>query len=401
MTAVPDTTHARLSASAAERWFNCPGSVALAVGQSSKSEPAAQGTFAHHIAAECLTHPNKRPADWLGNKTVIDGFTIECDQEMVDGVQFYLDELAEDVSAGDQHHIEVKLTEELAKLHPQLGGTADYARWRPSTRELMVCDLKYGAGVAVNAEDNRQLLTYALGVMLGLKVGADKVTVRIIQPRLEIDGQKVRDWTFDGKAILEFAADLVEAAKRASEPNAPLNPGYWCRKTFCPVARTCPAVEKYQHAMVAAEFDVNLPVTKETLEQVAKALEMIGPLEAKIKQIEAYAYDLANRGLDIPGYKLVDKRANRKWKDQEQVIVWAKARGVEPYGEPPILSPAQLEKKLKKDEKKELEQFVEKVSSGTTLVPVSDNRPAANRITADDFAALPAPSTGKSIADLF
>jgi hypothetical protein len=397
---IPITTHARLSASAAERWFNCPGSVALSVGKSSSSEAAAQGTFAHHIASECLTGV-RRPSEWSGNKTIIDGFTIECDEEMIDGVQFYLDTVDDDLQPGDVQHVEVGLAEELAKLHPSLGGTADYARWRPSTRELLVCDLKYGAGVAVSAEDNRQLLTYALGVMLRLKVGADKITVRIVQPRLEIDGQKVRDWTFDGKGILDFAADLIDAANRASLPDAPLNPGYWCRKTFCPAARECPEVEKYQHAMVAAEFDVNLPVTAETLTKVAKALEMIGPLEAKIKQVEAYAYELANRGLDIPGYKLVDKRGTRKWKDTEHVIAWAKAKAIDPYAEPDLLSVAQLEKKLKKEEKKELEQFVEKVSSGTTLVPASDNRPAANRVSADDFAALPAPQSGKSVADLF
>jgi hypothetical protein len=398
---VPATTHARLSASAAERWFNCPGSVALTAGMSSRSEAAAQGTFAHHIASECLMHGDKWPRDWLGNKTVIDGFTVECDQEMVDGVLFYLDTIREDAVPGDVPHVEVRLTDDLAKLHPSLGGTADYARWRPATRELLVCDLKYGSGVAVGAEDNRQLLTYALGVMLRLKVGADKVTVRIVQPRLEIDGQKVRDWTFDGKAIMDFAADLLEAANAASRPDAPLVAGYWCRKTFCPAARTCPAIEKYHHAMVAADFDVNVPVTAETLEKVAQALAMVGPLEAKIKQVEAYAYELANRGLEIPGYKLVEKRATRKWKDPEMVALWAKERGVEPYAEPELLSVAQLEKKLRKEEKAELAPLYEKVSSGTTLVPASDSRPVANRISADDFAALPAPQTGKSMADLF
>jgi hypothetical protein len=400
VTTVPTTTHARLSASAAERWFNCPGSVALSAGLSSSSEAAAQGTFAHHIAATCLTGDN-RPASWLGNKTIIDGFEVECDQEMVDGVEFYLASITDDLEPGDVQHVEVGLADELSKLHPSLGGTADYARWRPSTRNLLVCDLKYGAGVAVSAEDNRQLLTYALGVLLRLKVGAESITVRIVQPRLEIDGQKIRDWTFDGKTIMAFAADLIDAANRASQPDAPLNAGYWCRKTFCPAARTCPKIEEYQHAMVAADFDVNMPVTAETLAKVAQALDMVGPLEAKIKQVEAYAYELANRGLEIPGYKLVEKRATRKWKDAEQVVAWAKAKAIDPYAEPDLLSVAQLEKKLKKPEKEELVQFYEKVSSGTTLVPASDNRPVANRITADDFAALPAPATNKSLADLF
>jgi hypothetical protein len=66
--------------------------------------------------------------------------------------------------------------------------------------------------------------------------------------------------------------------------------------------------------------------------------------------------------------------------------------------EPPVLSPAQLEKRLeaaaprgkKKDASAPLEKFVIRVSSGTALVPVSDARAPVKQITAADFDVAPA-----------
>jgi len=399
--AVPVTLHARLSASSAERWMNCPGSVAITAGKGSTSEAAAQGTYAHHIAATCLLEPTRRPADWLGNKTIIDGFTIECDQEMVDGVQFYLDELAEGVSGDDVHHIEVGLIEALAKLDKDLGGTADYVRWNQRTHELLVADFKYGAGVVVPAEDNRQLKMYALGTMLKLGVPAATVTVRIIQPRIEVDGQRVRDFSFAGFDILEFAADVVDAAKAVRKPDAPLVPGTWCKKTFCPAVRTCPALEKHQHDMIALDFQPVSDVVD--YGKVAEALAMIEPLKAKIKALEEFAYQSANAGNVIPGWKLVDKQARRKYTDEAAAIEWAKSKAIDPYEAPSVKSPAQLEKLVKKAEREEMWAFVAKVSSGTTLVPESDPRVPANLISSNDFPVLDAPGEvqQKSVKDLF
>ena len=49
--------HALLSASAAHRWGNCPGSLAMEAGQENKSSGYAdEGTAAHELAAWCLKH---------------------------------------------------------------------------------------------------------------------------------------------------------------------------------------------------------------------------------------------------------------------------------------------------------------------------------------------------------
>src|SRR5690606_24505588 len=201
--------HARLSASSAHRWFLCPGSVNLAAPlPNTSSFGAAEGTLAHDIAARCLT-TGVGPQSCLGREAERDGHKVVCDQEMVDGVQFYLDAINEDFRDGDQVFVEVDLTRALQKIDPDLGGTADYVRWRPKTKCLRVFDFKYGAGHLVTAEGNKQLLLYALGALLAIDKPATEVTVTIVQPRIEHEDGRVRDWTFPAQDLLDFAADAA------------------------------------------------------------------------------------------------------------------------------------------------------------------------------------------------
>lgn len=400
---VAPMAHARLSASAAHRWMPCPGSVELSEGMpDNTSAAAAQGTFAHHIAAECLKgrtvvmlleHGPLDPVAWLGNKTIIDGHTVECDQEMVDGVRVYLQAILDDLQLGDQIWVEVDVTPALQKLEPRLGGNSDFIRYRPSTRQLRVRDLKYGAGVFVDAEDNVQAMTYALGALLMTGVKCDEVVVTIDQPRIETEDGTTRDFKFPAIDIIDFAADLVDAAL-AVKPGAAVVPG---KKQcgFCPARRTCPKLTENMHAIVAADFNA---ITGYDVNDLAKGLGMIESVKAKIKAMEEFAYAEAERGVQIPGWKLVDKRATRKWIDTAAVVKWAQENAIDPYETPDLKSPAQLEKGLKKPMKDALAAFVEKKSSGHALVPSSDDRPAAKLLTADAFDVVTNEPVAKSEA---
>lgn len=391
--------HARLSASSAHRWLKCPPSANFKGGKSSIH--AATGTYAHDIAAKCLQDASTNPSDFFLKRGKVDGFEIECDLEMVDSISLYVDECNADLKEGDVCWTEMPLLQALAKIDPDLGGTADYVRYRPSTQHLLVKDFKYGSGVYVDVIDNTQLKLYALGAMLECGKAVKDVTVRICQPRFE-GAQPIRDFNFKAHEILGFIADVQEAANLSRDSATPFKAGEHCQ--FCPHARECPELEKRQHALVAADFDVvafDKPgaIAQYDPVKLAQALLDIPLVKERIKAIEAFAYTEATAGKDIPGFKLVDKRANRKWKSEDAVIAWATEQAVDPYAPREVISPAQMEKLLAKDapkgKKKEagkaLDPLVEKVSSGTALVPVSDERPPAKLVTANDFAVLPGP----------
>lgn len=386
------SAHARLSASAAHRWLACPGSVNLSLGGGSSSIYAAEGTFAHDIAAECLKN-NVPASDFLCKKGKVDGFDVECGLEMVDAIQVYLDAIDDDRHPSDQVWIEASVTDALRAIHPDLGGTADFIRYRPKEKSLRVVDFKYGSGTYVEADSNPQLKVYALGAIMSVPHPVVDVEVVVVQPRFE-GAKPVRVYKFKAHEIIDFCADVTDAAEESRKDGAKLVAGDHCK--FCPAARTCPELEKKQHALLATEFTV---LGAYEPARLADALASVALVKERIKAIEEFAYAEASAGKEIPGWKLVDKRPVRKWKSEGDVIEWAQSQAIDPWAPREILSPAQLEKKIaadaprgkKKEAGKVLEPFVEKVSSGVALVPVSDERPPAKMVTATDFAVLPGP----------
>lgn len=378
--------HAKLSASSAERWMTCPGSVQLSAGMPNvSSEYAAQGTAAHYIAAWAQAE-GESIAGFLGQTALVEGKEIKIDDEMLDAVQDYLDYLGAREILGDEGAIEQSFTPAMKKLHPDFGGSTDYVSWRAKERLLRVVDYKHGAGVAVDVDDNKQLKYYALGALLSNpQWNAETVELVIAQPRCDHEQGRIRSYTFPAFELLDYAADLIEAAKRTEEFGADLVPGKKQCK-FCPAAAICPALEKRTHALVKADFTA-VDAGKYSPKQIAEFLAMAPLVEARISAVREFAYAAVSRGEEIPGWKLVDKRATRKWRDEEEA---KKTFGNAAfYTEPELRSPAQVEKIIgKKQFKIHEEVLVEKKSSGHTLAPTSDPRPSAHAALLEDFSVV-------------
>lgn len=387
--------HARLSASSAHRWLECPGSINLAIHRGDETSVyAAEGTFAHDIAAKCLEQ-NFPALHFIGHTGEVEGHKFTCTQEMADAIQVYLDATLGELEAGDEDWVEMPLLAPLQKIDPDLGGTADWVRYRPAKKHLRVADLKFGSGKYVEVDSNVQTRLYALGAMLQVNREVEEVEVVIVQPRFE-GAKPVRTWTFKAHDLLDFIADIQEAAALSRSANPPLKAGEWCG--FCKAASVCPELKAKQDAIVAVEFGQVVDYAA-----LAKALAAIPMVKERIKAIEEIAYKEATGGAEIPGFKLVEKRPSRQWSDVEAVKEWGKANAVDVYAEPDLLSVAQLEKRLgetapkgkKKEAGKVLEPFVVKVSSGMALVPEADDRPAVKKIAAPtDFAAIDGAATG-------
>jgi hypothetical protein len=353
------STHAKLSPSAAHRWLDCPGSIRMSQGTENKSGVfAAEGSAAHALAAACLER-KLDPQDLIGwladgqtgaifdeNTTLEpDGERVfEVTEEMAEAVQTYVDTCRLYMGKGWEYEIEQKL--DLRSVHPDVFGTRDFIAYHAKTRSLEVIDYKHGKGVPVDVESNPQLFTYALGAAIRYhNRGVDKVTLTIVQPRCPHKGGPVRSVEYDILDLLEFRTELAAGAKATEAPDAPLHPGEHCK--FCPAAAICPALREKVLATAEAEFGEPEKVMAMSSGQLAKVLEQKELIKDWIKRVEEFAQSEAQHGRLPTGWKLVAKRATRKWKNAEDAKTYLttilELDDEQIYGEPMMKSPAHIE----------------------------------------------------------
>jgi hypothetical protein len=376
--------HSRIGASSYSRWSKihggCPGSVRLSAGlKSAESEYAKEGTLAHEIAATILENY------FFGRSKPMRAIT-ELPLDMMPAVKEYVDFIKSqalvagaDIKLG---HILIEHRFDMSQsVYPGLFGTSDAIVYFPRTKKLMVADYKHGAGIAVEVEDNLQLQYYALGALLSTGFPCNEVEIVVVQPRC--GDEHIHKWKFSSVHLLDFAADLASDAAATEEADAYLKPGKHCR--FCPAAATkCEAVKDRAIALAKIEFKDIGPYNPNKL---SEALSFIPAMEAWIKQVHEFAYAEAVAGRNPPGWKLVPKRATRKWIVPEEEIVKfmvAAKPGLmqESFYESKLKTPAQMEKLLSKQLGEKLRKLMDSVSSGYNLVPESDDRPEAKQIEA-------------------
>ena len=387
--------HAALGASTAHRWMSCPGSVQLAAGMDvPASAYAEEGAAAHMLAEICLKDGVDARA-LIGRK--VNGYAAEA--EMADAVQVYLDAVRTELEPGDLLLVEQPFSLDRLRPRGEMFGTADAVVYKPALRRLVVFDLKYGAGVPVEAVGNPQARYYGLGACMAL---ADRpvseVEIVIVQPRAPHPAGPIRRETMSAFELVEWSADLLEAAERTLDPDAPLVPGTWCR--FCPAAGICPALR--EHALATAQVELAAaplpsPPTPASLpaEEVGRLLGAADLAELWIRALRAHAHAELEAGRIIPGWRLVPKRPTRRWRDEEQTVVELQALGL-PEDElivRKLKSPAQVEKLVGSSCRREIADLVVAESDGTTLARQTDHHPSLLSGVAVEFAALPRPTS--------
>lgn len=378
-----ENTHSQVGASSCERWWNCPGSVRLVatLPPQPTSGYAKDGQKAHALAEFALRkNVDAFKASTLYN--VDDGIGVGISMEMVEAVQVYLDVIDEDIFKYKMKKADLEIEKQfvLTHIHPDARGTND-ANLGVFLDRLIVYDFKFGSGVAVEAEENKQAMYYALGAMQGGDY--DIIEVVIVQPRAIHRDGPVRRWSLSRAALVDFGRELKLKIESTQALSAKLVCGDHCQKYFCPALAVCPAVKGQVNEVARGVFDepVRALPTPESLTPVAlrKLLETIPLIDAYVKAVEAYALNILNTGGSVPGYKLVQKKSNRQWRDEEAVI--------KRFGElcikrtEAVISPAQMEAALKlehsaKESKQMVDMFTFKPDTGTTMASEDDPREA-------------------------
>lgn len=373
------TAHSNLGASSAKRWMNCPGSNAL-IEHAPPEQPskyAAEGTAAHWVGEQLIRQATDQPfvQPVVGMKCPENDYVIDADMLRYGAAYCgYVYGLSEGFP------VSVEQRFDLSWIYPGMFGTSDASTYDPGTRCLHVVDLKYGKGEEVDAVDNPQGAFYAIGAAQasGVWETLEFASFHIYQPRIT-DTPSV--WTLTRAELHAWAERFRLAAIAACQPGAPrvasVDACRWCRaKAICPENR---AFATQQALAVQAARDHALYGM--TAEQLAADYDLMREakkwIEQRLTALHVYATQQANEmGVDVPGYKLVQKRSNRRWIDPTDAIALFRMFGHADeviFEEPSIRSPAQLEKLIAKSD---VASYITTDDNGVELVPMSDKRPA-------------------------
>ena len=375
---MPDV-HAFLSASASHRWLSCTPSAAIEAKLPDKtSQYAEEGTRAHALAEKRLNRflegkPLKRkPKD-------VDGEMWEATEVYVDACIEKIND-ARKTSPDAEVHVEEQL--DFSPWVPKGFGTGDMVI--VSDDFIEVIDLKYGKGVKVSAENNTQMMLYALGLYntYGMLYGAEKVRMTIVQPRID----NISTAEMSTEDLLAWGESIKPVAEKAFKGEGERCAGEHCR--FCKAKATCRKLADYELEKVQEDLEPE----ELTDIDIVYILMRSDSIKKWLTTLEEYALDKAiNDGIAWPGMKVVEGRSNRKINDTDLA---RKALTDAGYSMDEIMKPQELQTITALEKIIGKKRFTElmgdnliKPQGKPTLVPESDRRPPMEleNVTDKDF----------------
>jgi len=382
--------HAILTASGASRWLACTPSARLEEQFPDKEGVAAkEGTLAHSLGELMISHKlktvSKERYKW-GIKVITEDPLY--DNAMQEHCENYAAFVLERFSEAQSHTSDAKIFLEtkldLTDYIPEGFGTADVTIIADGVLDII--DLKYGKGVPVSAEQNKQMMLYSLGALSAYDFLYDINTVRvtIYQPRLD----SISTWEIPVQELHNWAeTELKAKAKEAFEGNGEYRPGEHCR--FCKAKAVCRANAEMN--LEVAQYDFAVPAILND-QEISDILDRAELFVNWITSVKDHALDQAvNHGKKWPNYKLVEGKSNRKYSDEEKVADTLLKAG---FAEEIIYTKSvngitAMEKAIGKAAFAEhLNPLVIKPQGKPTLVHQSDKRPEMNALESAqaDFA---------------
>jgi hypothetical protein len=435
------SAHSEYSASGFEAARLCPGKPVMEAGRKdTPSKYADEGTAAHTLLSWCLD-ADRTAHSYLGVIIEVDGqdgnpgSQWPVTEGMAKAVQTAMDNIHAIVSDG------MLLSEQRVNYSSYLGvakgqawGTSDVIALRGD--EGQVHDYKHGMGVEVDADENDQMMLYALGALVVLRaMGEEPTTMRLVihQPRIKdapsewvITVPDLEAWghgTARSATITRINAAGVHQMAPADWQALYLRPNVKSCK-FCRAAKAnaCPALqaaclEPIQGSAPASvdEFEaVGIP-GKEHIQPTSDA--WLDALYPKLELIEMWGKNVlaeierrALAGAQFKNCKVVmGKKGNRAWSDPAAAEAALKAMRLklEEMYDLKLISPTragELAPQLGKDGKPKpvkegqpepligprqwpkLQALITQADGRPSVVPIDDKRQAIT-ITpvADDF----------------
>ena len=373
--------HAKLSASGAKKWLNCPGSILLEANEPNKSTSySSEGTTAHTVGELKLRLALKEITKAKYAKAVKD---LEIPKDMdsyTDGYRdFVIERFNKALEQDKQSELLLEQRLDFSKWVPDGFGTGDAVI--VSNDYIEIIDLKYGKGVKVEAKNNPQCLLYALGAFdeHSYLYNFKTVYMTIYQPRID----NIDSCSVNVDELLTWGEEIKAKAKLANSGTSNCVAGKHCDDGFCRARAKCRVYNEEKLKLAKSEFKMPSVMSNE---EIAEILELAPRLKNWAKMVEDYALDKALSGEEFPGFKVVEGRSKRKYTNENTVVDVLTTNGycIDDVAPRQLITITNMEKKLSKDDFNELlGSYIVKPKGAPTLVPLEDKRPVWNSAEKD------------------
>ena len=374
-------SHALLSPSSAHKWMVCTPSAKFEARYPDKeSVYEAEGTKAHALCACLLILASRAMTLYVAEKIIdyrLSKLDESFDEEMKEAARgyamFVLTDYFERKEKVGEARLEVEVLLDLGEFIPEGFGTSDAVIISGNT--LHVIDFKYGKGVRVEAENNPQMLIYAVGAysFYNAIYDVDEVLTSIYQPRIN----NISTASMTGAELMAFAENLKGIAEKASKGKGEFVPGDHCR--FCRARQHCKALAGW-----AEELRSNLDANELQPHDIQMILLRSDAIKSWLSAVEDYALESAMAGNAIPGFKIVEGRSVRKYSDENKVAEVLESNGFMDIWKKSLKTITEMEKMItKKTFATLLSGLIIKPSGKPTLVPENDPRPDFNSAETD------------------
>lgn len=370
---MPD--HALLSPSSAHRWLQCTPSAVLEESFANQSSSAAEeGTAAHALCEYKI----KKAIGERCTKPVSEVDTAEM-QECSDAyAEFVLERYEQAKVRCRDPLLLIEQKVDFSAYVKDGFGTADCIIVSDNT--LQIIDFKYGQGVLVDAYENPQMKCYALGAleMYNALYDIKEVVMTIFQPRRD----NVSGYTLSVAELLTWAERVLKPkAEQAIRGKGEFAAGGWCR--FCRAKAVCRKRAEENMRLAELEFKPPSLLTDREIEDVLKTLPM---LTKWAEDVFSYAAEAAiHHGKEWRGFKVVEGRSVRKYKDETAVIAQAQSHGYTDIFQTRLISMTAMQKLMGKKKFEEiLGGLISKSPGKLTLVPETDKRIQVNRLSVNN-----------------
>lgn len=405
--------HAELSPSKRHRWMMCPGSIREEARYPAPPDgPAAiDGTRTHALLERCINYPGFIIENAVGQVVEDDYGSYAIDAERVARIKVALDYIKSRPN-GDKAIAEQRVFPDGLVGRADMSGTVDCQIPDPNVYEI----IDYKDGMApVAAENNPQLVQYAIGVLASLEKHPKSFQLTVIQPKLAMRGMNpISTWNISTQALLQAIPYIKAQADATDDPSAPLVPGESQCK-YCRAKGACPALAGQVNEVIQmfspipsdalsspealARKDPNQMDVGE-LRQILEAAPLVRQL---LDGVEKEVQRRLEAGETVPGFKLVRGPGKRAWAlPEEEMAKKLAGMGVPKSAmyETKLVSPAKAEKLTwEKDGevqrlsdrqlKRMANEYVAQQPGKPTVAPEADSREAVVVNAAPMFAAIP------------